>query len=520
VLTTRRKFLKRAAATIAAPVTLKSRRADAWTPPASGAPASASTFAAPFANNSPWKCKPVNPVTSGVHSFAFSHTSPFPTNVPFLIYEAQPTDPPVTLHNVKIPDELGQRNVTIPHWPAGIQPPGGGDSQVCIYDQALGVVHDLYFVTLRDGIFSAALYGCAPIDGSGFATPSKPNSGSRAAGNGIMGGLIRGWEVQAVLDGRTNPIKHAICLNTDVSGMIKNQSMYPAIGEDFGSNGTYTANSTNGFGMGALLMLPHDFDMTQFNSPLGLAQGYALRDYGGYVIDTATNTFSMNIDNDGYNLLYRSGSAQSTLLADGGSDWALIRDNVSQCISATGWLDGNGNPLASGQAGFNQLLGTAQSANWAGNDLLGMRGPWTLAGGSPFGHYETTLFQGQGGYVDVGGSRPGSSMAAAVSSHEHIPPHVSPPDYNWWTLWGAGLMLASPIPGRQYTFNCLGTGALTITINVLDNSNRMRTSFSLGPGQQHPYTWPNDLTNIVGFRIQMLVANGNGSGGAIKVQMI
>ena len=515
-MTPRRKFLKGAAAAIAAPAILKSRNAGAGLLDGGGGQAPTfSTFNKPFAANSPWNSKPVNPVTNGVHMFTSSHTSPFPANIPFLVYEASPTDPPMTL-KVKVPDEFNTRNVTIPHWPAGIKPPGTGDSQIDIYDQTTGVLHDLYGVVLRGGVFTAALYGCCPISGSGFATPSKPNSGSRAAGNATLGGLIRAWEVQAVLDGQPNPIKHAICLNMDGRDMIQNQAMFPAIGEDHGSIGTYTANSTNGFGMGALLMLPQNFDMTQFNSPFGLAQGYALRDYGGYIIDTTVNTFSPNYDNDANTIMAKN----SAYLGHDGNDWAVLRDNISQCISATGWIDGDGNPMKSGNAGFNQLLGTGQSANWEGTDLLGMRGGWSVSAGSTFGHYDTTLFQGIGGYKDPGGSTPGSVITTAVHSNPHIAPAVSPPHYNWWTLWGSGLMLASPIPNRAYNFDCLGTGALTINIQVFDGSNARRTSFSLSPGQQHSYTWPSDLTNTAGFYIQMSISNNSGAGGTIKVQMI
>jgi hypothetical protein len=305
----------------------------------------------------------------------------------------------------------------------------------------------------------------------------------------------------------------------DNSGMVFNQNTHPALGEDFASNPNYKANVTNGFGMGAMLMLPRNFDMTQFNSPIGLAQGYALRDYGGYIVDTAGGTFSMNITNDA-SILFNTGN-NATILADGGQDYGLIRDNISQVIRVDGWIDANDVSIPAGTVGYNPFLGPGQSGNWEGSDLLGMRGPWAVAAGKAFGHYDTTLFQGLGGYIDPGGSTPNSLMQTAVFSNQYLPPNSSPPQYGWWTFWKyAGLMVAHPIPGRQYTFKCLGTGALTITINVFDNTNKKRTTFSLGPGQQHLYTWPHDLTNIAGFYIQMFIASGNGSGGTIKVQMI
>ena len=123
----RRQFLKGVAAgAISAPAILKSRDADALLlHGGDGQGPTFSTFNKPFAANSPWNSKPVNPVTNGVHMFISSLTSPFPANIPFLVYEASPTDPPMTL-NVKVPDEFTTRNVTIPHWPADINPPYAG----------------------------------------------------------------------------------------------------------------------------------------------------------------------------------------------------------------------------------------------------------------------------------------------------------------------------------------------------------------------------------------------------------
>ena len=69
-------------------------------------------------------------------------------------------------------------------------------------------------------------------------------------------------------------------------------------------------------------------------------------------------------------------------------------------------------------------------------------------------------------------------------------------------------------------FNCLGSGALTINIQVFDGSSAAANGLSLSPGQQHSYTWPSDLTNMARFYIQMSISNNSGAGGIIKVQMI
>jgi hypothetical protein len=122
--------------------------------------------------------------------------------------------------------------------------------------------------------------------GTGIASRPNTSEGIRAFGGSLLGGLIRCSELDAA------SIPHAIAVvispNQAKAGTrSEDQRVWPASVTDNGSTETYKGLIP----MGAMIAIPQSIDLTTLGlSAEGLALARAYQNFGGYVVDTATNT--------------------------------------------------------------------------------------------------------------------------------------------------------------------------------------------------------------------------------------
>ena len=80
-----------------------------------------------------------------------------------------------------MPDELGQRPVTIPHFPAGVLPPSAGDSEATIYNSTTQLLHSFDGMSLSGGMYSAAVYACESAQAGRLPRHRSPIKYARVA---------------------------------------------------------------------------------------------------------------------------------------------------------------------------------------------------------------------------------------------------------------------------------------------------------------------------------------------------
>ncbi|EFC35262.1 predicted protein [Naegleria gruberi] len=131
-----------------------------------------------------------------------------------------------------------------------------------------------------------------------------------------------------------------------------------------------------------------------------------------------------------------------------------IREALRPLVSASSWLNGNGQPVTFSQ---NQ-------------NLLSMRGPWTLQSGDALGVFDTyqqaVVFPSKSARVTQTNSN-GTGFAKL----------------NW----------AKPIAGQSYNLTAITTGGgqLRLSFNLdCSDSTKVINSGALNNGQSFVFTWP------------------------------
>ena len=108
------------------------------------------TFYRPFAADSPWNKRPINPV---LRAGEIKKPLYNPTWIPVVddgtlslrVFIAKAGDPSVTIHGkpgtsgVGDPDTGLYRTITIPRWPATVVPASGGDGHADVVDTVTGI---------------------------------------------------------------------------------------------------------------------------------------------------------------------------------------------------------------------------------------------------------------------------------------------------------------------------------------------------------------------------------------------
>jgi hypothetical protein len=219
----------------------------------------------------------------------------------FGVYRAKKSDPLVRW-------TFQARSATAP-WPAGgpirngsislytpknIQFLGGGtDGHAVIIAPEGDVAYEIFHGALApsgDGYVAKYLVR-TDLRGTGIASGDHRSEGIRAFGGSLLGGLIRCKELEA------GSIPHAIAMllspsQQRVGKTMDDQKVWPASVTDGGGRNNYSGAVP----MGALIGIPQDVDLTKLGlTKSGLALARAYQNFGGYVVDTATNTMVLGV---------------------------------------------------------------------------------------------------------------------------------------------------------------------------------------------------------------------------------
>lgn len=327
------------------------------------------TYATPFAADSLWNSRPVNPsfapdVIPTSQYFPSVTASAYSTGV----FLASTQDPPATvtgasgskgLYNT---DDENYHDVTIPHWPAAAQPATGTDGHADIVDPANNIIHSFWQLKQVGTQWTAAQYSWTKLDGRGWPDPAHYYQGARATGVPPSGGLIRTQEVAT----KPTYYPHALAMSLTFNGLSANPTyVFPATSADANA----AKLNTGTFPEGSLVMLPPDFDTSKITDGELRRVAETLKRYGAYIVDANTGTpFVIYVEiGSGYNLHPAGWSATV------GNELQLVRAALRRVTGAQSWIDGNGKTFT-----------PTQNLN-----LLSMRGAWTLQSGSVGGAFNS-----------------------------------------------------------------------------------------------------------------------------------
>lgn len=327
------------------------------------------TYLRPYAANSPWNSRPVNPVFSEDQIPATSYL-PQITNKNYTtgIFLASPNDPPMTisgpagtkgLYNA---DPENFQDVTIPHWPASVEPGPGTDGHADILDPTTGILHSFWKLKQQDGKWVANVYAWTKINGRGWGEPGHYYQGARAVGVPASAGIIRTHEAAA----KPAYYEHALAMTLASTGLSpKPAYVFPATSADAMAAKVNTGTIPEG----SLLMLPANFDTSKIRSEEVRRVAETLKRYGAYVIDSSGSTSFVIYAELGSGVTPMATASYNEVA----NDLQTIRAALRRVTSASSWIDGNGNPFTP-----NQNL-----------NLFSMRGVWTQYAGNVLGKYSS-----------------------------------------------------------------------------------------------------------------------------------
>ncbi|WP_067068565.1 hypothetical protein [Roseateles chitosanitabidus] len=296
----------------------------------------------PFSAQSPWNCRPVDPVLD-------DWQIPKASYVPALesgkwstgVFICGSDDGPMKI--VGLPGQKGiwdpdaettQPEIVLPRWPASVIPAEGSDGHADIVDAEAGIIHSLFKLLRVDDQWCAKQYAWTRLDGRGWGDPAHYFQGARAAAVPTMGGLVRRHEVEE----GAGPIRHALAISLTFNGLSADPGyVFPATSADAG------LSSNNGrIPEGALLMLPPDFDTAKVDDPRLRRIAEALKVYGGYVVDRNIGTPFVIYAEIGSNAKLHTPGVWNSRAA---SDLERMRLALRRVSSTRGFLDGHGRPV-------------------------------------------------------------------------------------------------------------------------------------------------------------------------------
>lgn len=183
--------------------------------------------------------------------------------------------------------------------PVGIGFYGTTDKVAVIIDPTGTTAYEMWRGSHSDalGSYHASYLIRVDLKGSGIASGEGRSEGVRAFGGSILGGLIRCSELE------TREIPHAVAVLISPTQARKGatgaeQRVWPAMQTDNGGKNSYEGLVP----MGRLLAIPPSVDISKLAlTPEGEALAHAFQRYGGYVVDTATNTMSIGAVEQGCN---------------------------------------------------------------------------------------------------------------------------------------------------------------------------------------------------------------------------
>ena len=424
---------------------------------AAAGPAAFGTYLRPFAADSLWNSRPVDPVL-GDFVIPKSDYTPNVAEGSWStgVFLAKSGDRPMTVYPVAgkngvwDPDaEQEQPEVVIPRWPDDVAAAAQADGHADIVDPVEGVVHSFWQLKKVDGRWTATQYAWSALAGRGWGDPAHYQQGARAAGVPTSGGLIRKHEI----DDGERLYHHALAVSLTFDALSAAPIYtFPATSAD------HDAASVNKGPIpeGALLMLPPSFDAQKLFTPSLRKVAETLKVHGAWVVDRNTGTpFNIYVElGSGFNL--HKGGWSNTAVADLES----IRVALRQVTATKGWIDGNGKAFTPDR----------------NLNLLSLRGAWQVQGAGTAGRFQTRR------QAVVFAASPASVVQMNASGNGLYP-----------ALW------ALPAAGRTYRVTAATTGGGKLRIVLRDRGDG-RVAFDSGAlanGESKTFAWPTDAAFTV-----------------------
>jgi hypothetical protein len=462
-------------ATPAAPTDSGGSTGTPVTTPATG------NYLRPYAVNSLWNARPVNPVFG---TFEVPKSSYFPTIASGAystgVFLAAATDQPMTVVGrgstatttlgVSDPDNGGSHVVTIPRWPAGVLPAFGSDGHADIVDPVTHTIHSFWQLKQVDGRWTAALYSWSKLDGTGWGDPSHYYQGARAVGIPASAGLIRKQEIKDGLPAYPHALAMSLTFNALANGVSSPAYVFPATSAD----GSASAN-TGAIPEGALLMLPPSFDSSAIVNPDLKKVVETLKSYGAYVVDRNDGTpFVIYVENDaGFSLMPNGWDNKIASQLD------QIRAGLRQVVSAQDYVDANGASAAA-------AIKAQQSMN-----ILSMRGPWYKQSGTAAAAYDSAT---QRFVFDA-------TTTKTVYSNAN---NTGMTPVKW----------ALPAAGSNVTFTVSATGGATLRLQVTTGGVVATDTGALADGQSLRFVWP------ASARITVIAGSGTSGASSSRADLV
>lgn len=448
---------------------------------ASSASSNYGNYLRPYAVNSLWNSRPVNPVFG---TFVIPTSSYFPAISSRAystgVFLASSTDEPMTVVGtgstatttvgVADPDSGGARVITIPRWPAGVLPATGTDGHADIVDPITNIIHSFWQLKQVNGQWRAALYSWSKLGGTGWGDPAHYYQGARAVGIPASAGLIRKSEIKDGLPTYPHALAMSLTFNGLSNGVSSPAYVFPATSAD----NSASAN-TGSIPQGALLMLPPDFDSSGIVNADLKKVVETLKLYGAYVVDRNTGTpFVIYVENGSdFNLMPKGWDNSIASQLD------KIRAGLRQVVSAQTWVDGTGKPAT-------DAINAQRTMS-----ILSMRGPWSRQSGTSEASYDTStqklLFS--------------ATTTKTVYSNAN---NTGMTPAKW----------AAPVAGTYVKFTVRATGGATLRMQLGAGGVTTTDTGALSDGQSLRFLWP------ANGKFTLIASSGTNGASSVKGELI
>lgn len=302
------------------------------------------TYETPFAADSPWNMRPIDPVLSA-STIPTDQYVPSVDDGPYstMFVRATAADPPRTvypLNGSSINLVYGTApSITLPHWPATAAPASGSDGHLDIYDETTGVIHSFWRAQpTSSGDIVASQYNWSRIDGRGWGDPGLFYQGARATGVPTAAGIIRASELT---DGDTL-YHHALAMSLTYSGLSASPTfVFPATAADSDAASTNHGDIPEG----ALVMLPSTFDTSTITGTQLRKIAETLKTYGARIVDRNVGTpyaIYVEITTSGFSLHSTYPDVTNGWSNTAAQELQTIRAALRPVSSVAGWLDRDG----------------------------------------------------------------------------------------------------------------------------------------------------------------------------------
>lgn len=415
------------------------------------------SFDTPFAADSPWNSRPVDPVLSDVAVPDAKFTPAIESGKWSTgVFRAAPGNrSPVTVHGTSDKpglwraDDRSFENIVLPRWPEDVTPASGSDGHAEVVDTATGIVHSFWKLRVEGGKWIADQYAWTRLAGSGWGDPAHTIQGARAAGVSAIGGLIRTKEVR---DGQ--PLyPHALSMSLPTTALAAAPAyVYPATSADREAKAVNTGRIPEG----ALLMLPASFDTSTVADARVRKIAETLKVYGAYVVDRngSTGFVIYSEIGSGLDLHGRVWNAQAA------ADLQTIRAALRQVTGARQWVDGDG-----------KVVDRTPRPN-----LLSMRGPWTTTAG-----HAKAVFDSWSQSLVLDEASDGATVTKTFT------------DDVTEVAW------ARPAPGERYRLECRATGGARCRLQMRNNDagDSVVDSGDLADKDTARFAWPAGKVSVL-----------------------